>query len=220
MITHARRSFFVAALAGAGLLIPSLAITSRSFADPVASASVGKSAGKIGYVDVERCFGETEDGLRAKALLRKITDSKQSQLGSIEEKLKTEQEAVQQLQQTVGPGPKLTAAALTFQRHYTEYQQRLRSVNLELSRREDELFAPIEKKVKTIFERIGAEDGFDLIIDKKSMPSAKTGLDLTDRVIREYNWGIPVVASASAVVAPVVAPIPTASASAAPSAKP
>ncbi len=204
MNSRARRSLTVVAIAAAGLL-PSIVATSPSFAQtaPAPSASVAKTnAGKIGYVDVERCFGETEDGLRAKALLRKITDRKQSQLGSIEEKLKGEQEAVQQLQQSVGPGPKLTAAALAFQKHYTEYQQLLRKVNLELSRSEDELFAPIEKKVKTIFERIGAEEGFDLIVDKKSMPSAKTALDLTERVIHEYNWGLPVVATAAASASP------------------
>jgi Skp family chaperone for outer membrane proteins len=83
-------------------------------------------------------------------------------------------------------------------------------MNLDLSHREDELYAPIEKRVKVIFERIGAEEGYDLIVDKKSMPTAKFTLDLTDRVIREYNWGPPgsPVASAAAPGSASAAPKP------------
>jgi hypothetical protein len=80
MNTRARRPLVAFAALASALALPLFAAPSRSFADaaPAAAASsstataasAARASGKLGYVDVERCFGETEEGLRAKAMLR------------------------------------------------------------------------------------------------------------------------------------------------------
>jgi Skp family chaperone for outer membrane proteins len=81
----------------------------------------------------------------------------------------------------------------------TEYQNAVKQSQNDLAKYEDQLFLPIEKKVKGIFTRIAEEQGFDLIVDRRSMPiSLKPELDLTEQVIRDYNWGKPGAPAASA----------------------
>ncbi len=165
---------------------------------PAPSASVKtppKVKAKLAYVDVERCLNETEDGLRAKAALRKFSDRRQMIIAQIEERLKKEQEDLADLAKNLGPKTpdaereKVREAALKYQKNLQHYNDTIKKMNNEIAAREDELYNPIEKKIRAIFKKIGEAEGFDLFIDRKYRGAGKSGLVLTDRVIREYNWG-------------------------------
>lgn len=155
---------------------------------------------KMAYVDTERCVNETEDGLRAKASLIKLKVKRESQLLAMEDQLKAAQEDLAVLSKSSkGPSPQLSAAVFAYDKMLRAYQDQLKATNLELARREDELFYPIEKKVKAIYKRIAEADGIDLVVDKKTVPvpGLKPEYDLTERVLREYNWGPPAGASSA-----------------------
>jgi len=72
---------------------------------------------------------------------------------------------------------------------YERYIEEIWGPGGKASRREIELTKPLVTKIDAILERIGEEDGFDLIldIDEGAIVFAKEGLDLTDRVIEELN---------------------------------
>ena len=181
------------------------------------TAKAQKVKARLAFVDVDRCVGETEDGLRAKALLKKFSDRKQMQIANVEDNLKNQQNKLTAMAQSTGPTPQLTAAVLDYQRQLQSYNDLLKRVNAEIAAREDELFSPIEKKVKGIFTRIGDAENFDLIVDRKAAPLTKPELDLTERVIAEYNWGQPGTVgsakpTASATASASIAPKPSASA--------
>jgi len=170
---------------------------------PAGSTSVKpppKVRAKVAFVDLERCIGETEDGLRAKALLKKFSDRRQMAIASVEDRLKREQDELQDLAKqanTVKPGTKAfdelrtktTDAAIKYQKNLQIYNDTIKKMNGEIAQREDELYSPIEKKVKSILSKIGEAEAYDVILDKKQMPVGKPAFDLTERVIREYNWG-------------------------------
>lgn len=168
-----------------------------------AESKISKVKARVAFVDVERCVGETEDGLRAKATLAKAKDRKQQQMAAWEQDL---QQMQQQLQQMVAafqasgakqPSPQLQNLALKYQRSAQDYQLYVKSSERELAVLEDKLFRPVENKVLEIFKRIATSEGYDLLVDRKSMPvTMKPDLDLTERVIKEYNWGAPAAASA------------------------
>ncbi len=197
------------ALLGAAALSPSL--LQAQVAAPAASTSASappakpKMKAKVAYVDVERCVGENEDGLRAKAALKKISDRQQMYVSQIEEQLKREQEELGELQKK--GDTTLAGRAIAYQDKLQKYNDTIKRINNDLARREDELYAPIETKVKSIFTRIAEERGLDLIVDRKALsilPRAE--LDLTEQVINEYNWGTPGAPKAAGSTGVTVAP--------------
>jgi Skp family chaperone for outer membrane proteins len=186
------RKTWVVVVACAGL---ALASPSALFAQgtPAPAASTKKAAptikAKLAYVDVDRAVGETEDGLRAKAMLKKKSDREQMRVTQVEEGLRQMQEKLTDLAKAGDPAAQ--AYAIKYQKDLQDYNDLIKRINADIAQKEDQLFAPIEAKVRQIFERIGAEKGIDVVVDKKSIQyvnSAKVE-DLTEQVIREYNWG-------------------------------
>ncbi|GAC1545252.1 MAG: hypothetical protein NVS3B10_09400 [Polyangiales bacterium] len=197
MARTARLVWISAAAAGLALAPAALfaqgPASAASIAPKPAGVAVGKAPptvrGKLGYVDVQRCVGETEDGLRAAAMLKKKSDREQMRVAAVEDELRRMQDRLAELAKATDP--KLQSVALDYQKRLQDYNELIKKINADIALREDELFAPIERKVRAIFERLGSEKGIDLIVDKKSIQYAKDGKveDLTEQVIREYNWG-------------------------------
>ncbi len=158
-----------------------------------APASSGKPARlkvKMAYVDVDRAVRENEDGLRAAAALSRVKAERQRVLGAIEDRLSRQQEELKAMSQSPPGGNTLQNLALQYQKDLQAYQELLKRTNAELAERDDTLFVPIEKKVKAVLERFSQQEGWDIIVDKKAYWGSTTnGLDLTERVICEYDWG-------------------------------
>ena len=188
-------------------LLVILAILALPLLAETASAEIKgkKIKARVAIVDVDRCVGETEDGLRAKAALGKYKLRVDSELFAREERLKRQETTLQEMLQahqksgSTTPDPKMQSLAMDYQKELQDYQVLTKKVQADLANYEDQLFLPIEKKVKSIFSKIAETEGFDLIVDRRSMPiTLKPELDLTERVIKEYNWGTPAAATASA----------------------
>ncbi|MEO7091823.1 MAG: OmpH family outer membrane protein [Polyangiales bacterium] len=165
------------------------ATSATATATAVAKPALPKVKVKAAFVDVERCVGETEDGLRAKATLKKVSDRKQMYVSQVEEGLKRQQDELAALAKD-GQTSALSQKVLKYQGDLQRYNDLIKRINNDLAILEDDLLAPIEKKVKAIFTRIAEEKGFDVIFDKKLLlVNTHPELDLTEQVIREYNWG-------------------------------
>lgn len=79
-----------------------------------------------------------------------------------------------------------------YQRKLTEYDQFVKSIwgpDGLVVKRNEEILRPIAAKVQTILAKIGAEEGYDLILDAAdaNILYADEALDLTQRVIDELN---------------------------------
>jgi outer membrane protein len=190
------RTLLGAVVLGASLAVVAVAPTLRADVPAVAPSTSVKPPprvrAKVAFVDVERCIGETEDGLRAKAMLKKFSDRRQMVIAQVEDRLKRTQDELTEMAKNATSAEaraKLSEAVIKHQKDLQSYNESIKKMNMEIAGREDELYAPIEKKVKAIFARIGEAEGYDLILDKKNMPVGKPTFDLTERVIREYNWG-------------------------------
>ena len=190
--------FVAAALACAA---PALA---RPVVTVLAQPKIAKVKVRVAVVDFDRCVGETEDGLRAKAALAKARLRRDSSLFAMEDSLKAMEQRLQQMlaeQQKAGataPDPKMQAMAMDYQKAMQDYQLASKQAQSDLAAYEDQLFLPIEKRVRVIFQRLAEAQGFDLLVDRRSMPmTLKPDLDLTEQVIREYNWGAASAASAA-----------------------
>ncbi len=143
-------------------------------------------AEKFAVVDVQRAVTETEDGMRAKATLKKLFEQRQTELS------KAEQGLGQQKQSLEKDRAKLTTEEYgqrleTLQREAMKLQQQMMVYQQELQKKQGELLERIHRGIMAIIRRIATQDGFDLVIDRNAVPYARTDLDITDRVITQYN---------------------------------
>jgi outer membrane protein len=141
---------------------------------------------KIAVVDTQRAVMETEDGLRAQAALKKHFDARQRELDAKQTDLQKEREDIEK-QKDVLSKQALQARADKWQHDMAELQTTFVDYNKELQKKQGEMTQPIFQKTMGIIRKIATQAGYDMVIDKQAVPYHRTDLDLTDRVITEYN---------------------------------
>ena len=141
---------------------------------------------KIAVVDTQRAVMETEDGLRAQAALKKHFDKRQRDLDDKQVALQKEREDIEK-QKDVLSKQALQARIDKWQKEMAELQTVFVDYNKELQKKQGEITQPIFQKTMSIIRRIATQNGYDLVVDKQAVPYHRSDLDLTDRVITEYN---------------------------------
>jgi outer membrane protein len=141
---------------------------------------------KIAVVDTQRAVMETEEGLRAQAALKKHFDKRQRELDDKQAALQKEREDIEK-QKDVLSKQALQARVDKWQKEMTELQTVFVDYNKELQKKQGELTQPIFQKTMGIIRKIATQSGYDIVIDKQAVPYHRGDLDLTDRVITEYN---------------------------------
>jgi outer membrane protein len=159
---------------------------------------------KLGYVDLQRALGETEDGRKAKANLKKIFDQKQKELDEQQEDLK---KAIEDLdkKRTLLPADKVHEKEVELQTRMQKVQQTYLRHQQDLQQKEQELTSKIIERMNRILIKIATNENFTMIFDKSqgTVAFAKPHLDLTNDLIRRYNAGE---GSDTAPAAPAAAP--------------
>jgi outer membrane protein len=153
-----------------------------------ASPSRAQGAMKVAVVDVQRVVMQTEDGLRAQAMLKKLFDSRQQELNRKQTDLQKQKEEIEK-QQKVLSKEAYQKRAEEWQKQMMELQQIFVEYNKELEKKQKELTDPVFEKVMAIIKRLAARDGYDLIVDKQTVAYIRSDLDLTDQCIQLYNSG-------------------------------
>lgn len=141
---------------------------------------------KLAVVDTQRAVMETEDGLRAQATLKKHFDKRQRELDDKQTELQKEREDIEK-QKDVLSKQALENRVEKWQKDMTQLQTVFVEYNKELQKKQSELTQPILQKAMTIIRRLATQNGYDIVIDKQVVPYHRSDLDLTDRVISEYN---------------------------------
>lgn len=160
---------------------------------------------KIAVVDTQRAVLETEEGLRTQAALKKHFDKRQKDLDDKQVSLQKEREDIEK-QKGVLSKAALEARVEKWQRDMAELQTVFVDYNKELQKKQSELTQPIFQKAMGIIRRLATQNGYDIIVDRQAVPYFRSDLDLTDRVITEYNQASGVAPAGSG--APAAAPAP------------
>ncbi|WP_394822411.1 OmpH family outer membrane protein [Pendulispora albinea] len=143
---------------------------------------------KVAVIDVERAVMQTEDGLRAQASLKKIFDAKQQELNKKQADLQKQREELEK-QQKVLSKEAFQKRVEDWQKAMVELQSVFVEYNKDLEKKQKELTEPIAEKLMAIVKRIAAAEGFDIVVHKQAAAYMRSDLDLTDRVIQQYNGG-------------------------------
>lgn len=143
---------------------------------------------KIGYVDLRVALNESDTGKKAKIELESMIKTKQSAIdekGKAIDKLKVELEK----QASVLSAEAKKAKEDEIERLVREYQRLVQDSQNEIKKRETDVTGAILKEVREIIDKIGQEEGYSLILENVEgiILYSKKDLDITDRVIKNYN---------------------------------
>lgn len=165
-----------------------VALSALMFAALLVFAPSASAETKIAVVDVNRAVSSTEDGLRATATLKKVFDSRQTDLNKKQNDLAKQREDIEK-QSKVLSKEALGKRMEDWQRQMLELQQVFVESNKEIEKKQKELTDPIVEKMMAVVKRIAGTDGFDIVIEKQTAPHVRADLDITDRCIQAYNGG-------------------------------
>lgn len=143
---------------------------------------------KVGVVDVQRAVMQTEDGLRATATLKKLFDSRQSELNRKQTDLQKQKEDLDRQCKVISKAA-CQQKMEDLQKQLVELQAVFVDYNKELEKKQKEYTDPIFEKIMGIVKRIATTEGYDLVVDKATVAYARVDLDLTDKCIQLYNSG-------------------------------
>lgn len=151
-------------------------------------AGAAHAESKIAVIDTQRAIMETEDGLRAQATLKKLFDKRQHELDKKQTDMQKEREDIEKQQNVLSKGA-LQKRVEKWQREMIQLQTVFVEYNKELQKKQSELTQPIFQKTMGIIRRVASTEGYDLVVDKQAVPYVRSDLDLTDRIIQQYNQG-------------------------------
>jgi outer membrane protein len=174
---------------------------------------------KFAVIDLRRAMLETEEGLRAKADLTKLFDRTQGELEPKQRHLLAEEEVLKREQPKDGraPTPAFQKRAEAYLTAKNDFDRLTVEAQREMQRKEQERMGPIQQKILEAVKRIAAQDGFEVVLEKSTVPYFRADLEITDRAIQAVNMGGG--ASPKGAPPPAGKPAPAAPAPAAPPAK-
>ena len=154
----------------------------------MAIPALGASAkgSKIGYVDLQRALKEVEEAKDAYAVLKADFDKKQQELDQKTEAIKKLKDELENQSLVVKGPPKLEQQQM-FQQKLMELQSLYVKLQQDLNARENEYKDKILGKMFTIIEKIAKDEGFEYVVDKRSILYGPNSNDVTNEVIRLYN---------------------------------
>ncbi len=141
---------------------------------------------KVAVVDVQRAVMQSEDGLRAQSLLKKVFDSRQQELNKKQADLQKQKEDIDKQSRVLSQAA-LQKKVDDWQKQMVELQGTFVEYNKELEKKQKELTDPIFERVMAAVKRIAGSEAYDLIVDRATVAFARSDLDLTDRVIQMAN---------------------------------
>ncbi len=187
-------------------------------ASPTGAADTTSS---IVYVDIDKTITDVDEGIEAQEKMKKEQKKRQDEIATREAEIKKLQDELEKQAKSMSKEA-IEKKAAEYQQKLADYQQIVMKFNKELSDKEREYYDPIERRLKDLLREIANHEGYDMILSKRAVPYGRKDLDLTDKVIQEYNKKYPVKKTTTAPSASVkkpAAPAPAPSTSAAPKMK-
>ncbi|MEO0099397.1 MAG: OmpH family outer membrane protein [candidate division WOR-3 bacterium] len=146
---------------------------------------------KIGYLDMERILAEYEGAKEAKRELEKEIEKYRLQIDSLRKELTAAREefATKRLMLT-SEGKKAEEERIEeLERRYKNFLDEVWGERGKISLKNQELLAPIIKKVAEAIEKVAKEGEFSMVLDasQNKILYAQPGLDITDNVLAELR---------------------------------
>ena len=154
----------------------------------LASFTAHASEVKIGYIDMQRAIQETGAGKKAKKELEDEFNKRKKELEKKEADIKKMGEDFEKRSMAMNEDARMKKQG-EIQGEMRKYQEVAGKAQMEIQKRERDLTAPIVTKLRDILEGIAKKEEYTVILEKteNSVMYAKKDIDLTDRIIKEYD---------------------------------
>lgn len=151
-------------------------------------AQAASAQAKIGYVDVQKAIQTTTAGKKAKGILdgefekrKKDLDKKKADIEKMQQDLEKKKSVLSE--------EVMSKKQMELQEEMMKFQKNVGESQLELQKKEKELIEPIIEKMKKMIDKVAAEKGFSLILDKQSpaILYSQKDADVTDAIIQAFE---------------------------------
>lgn len=143
---------------------------------------------KVGYMDMQKAIQETSAGRKAKKDLEESFNKKKKEIEKKEADLKKMTEDFEKKNLVLSEEVK-NQKSQEIQTEMAKYRELVGKSQLDIQKRERELTAPIVDKLRTILEDIAKNENYTMILDRQNVLWANKQIDLTDRVVKEFEKG-------------------------------
>jgi outer membrane protein len=153
-----------------------------------ATAYTAHAEVKIGFVDMQKAIQETTAGKKAKKDLEDEFNKKKKDLDKREADIKKMGEDFEKRSMAMNEQSRVKKQT-EIQGEMRKYQELAAKSQLDIQKRERDLTQPIVVKLRSIIEDIAKKEDFTAVLEKseQSVMWAKKDLDLTERVVKEYD---------------------------------
>ncbi len=142
---------------------------------------------KVAYVDMAQALNDVEDGKAAKAKLKADFDVKQKKLDELQQGFKAKQEDFEKKKAMMKDDAR-QAKREELEKDFVDIQQTYAKAQRELMDAEGKITQEIAQKLKTVIEKIGDRDGYQMILNiSDTVLYYKRHQDITADVVKEYN---------------------------------
>ncbi len=143
---------------------------------------------KIGILDVQRCFKESNEGKRLYEVLKKKQETLQNQFNEKENELKVLQKELEKQSLMLSLDAKEDRQR-EFERKRRELQFLYQDINEEMKKAEISAHQQVIDDLKTVVNTIAKAGKYELVLDstRSNIVYWSGKADITDEVIAEYN---------------------------------
>ncbi len=143
---------------------------------------------KVAVIDVRRLVTDSVAGKAALDELKRMQDEKVAEARTRQEELDTLRRRISEGRLSLADD-KLAELSKELEEKATAFRRFQEDAERELSKRQDETYAAIERQMAPIIEAAGAEGGYTLIFNKfqSGLVFAAEQVDITDEIIRRFD---------------------------------
>jgi outer membrane protein len=150
------------------------------------AASAAETPARVAIVSVQDAIRRTAEGKKAGATLRKEMDEMQKKMQAEGKKV---QESMQELrkQGMVMDEKTRRTKEEAIQAQIMKLREQEAQNNAKFQQRDQEISAPILKKIREIVAKIAKEKGYAIAIDSSNVIYSLDQDDITDEVVKRYD---------------------------------
>ncbi len=143
---------------------------------------------KVGIVNVQEVLETVDEGKAAKAQFEKFLSDRRKQLQDKEKEIKRLEESYDK-QKLILSSSALEEKRKELEAKKGEFQKNYMMAQTDSQKKEMELTSEIIKKVRAVVEKIGQQEGYQLVLERSEggVLFYKDSFDTTKKVIDEYN---------------------------------
>jgi outer membrane protein len=141
---------------------------------------------KVAYVDIQKAMNECQGGKEAKKTMGKEMEKVQHLFVDKQKELQTIKESYEKQTLMLTPDARATKEK-EFQTKVREFQRWQDDTQNELNQKRLEMERNITIGLQKVIQKVGADEGYTLILEGGILLYGSKTLDITDRVIKAYD---------------------------------